>query len=101
MIRYFQMSREIFWNWVSWSSQFYSNQRLNFFKFWIGAGIGIVSVVLGVLRSGLDFQYLEAIQEDRILTTDVREFKADIPEKKNSHCLTTPLLSFSHAALTA
>jgi hypothetical protein len=72
-----------------------------FFLFWIGAGIGIVSVVLGVLRSGLDFQSSKGIQEDRILTTDVREFKADIPKKKNSPWLTTIFLSFSHAALTA
>lgn len=38
--------------------------------FWIGAGIGIVSVVLGVLRSRL----IEDCNQDRILTTDVREF---------------------------
>lgn len=48
--------------------------------FWIGAGIGIVSVVLGVLRSGL----IEEGNQDRILTTDVREFysfRAESPSK--------------------
>jgi hypothetical protein len=57
----------------------------------------MVSVVLGVLRSGLNPQSSEANQ-DRILTTDVREFYLSNARVISS---VTLLLSFSHAALRA
>ena len=63
--------------------------------FWTGAGIGIVSVVLGVLRSGL----VEEGNQDRIFTTDVREFyliRAESPFQN-----LTIFSSFSHATLRA
>jgi len=46
----------------------FSNEPRNILE--LGAGIGIISVVLGVLRFGLNLRPSEDVQ-DRILTTDV------------------------------
>lgn len=63
--------------------------------FWAGAGIGIVSVVLGVLRSGL----IEEGNQDRIFTTDVREFYSFRAESPFRNLII--FSSFSHATLRA
>ena len=79
-IRCSRTNREIFWNLVScfvfkiFTFRLIRDSIVYLFASWIlGAGIGIVSVALGVLRSGLNLQFSEGDQ-GCILTTDVREF---------------------------